>query len=99
VWRYLRLFSNRRLPLQVRSSIYLISALVLTPSPAAPDLAHATRVTGYEPQRSGVLEDEQPAHFTIGAIHRIPSCSYRSLEPHKLAKRLACYPPRSPCAL
>jgi hypothetical protein len=75
-----------------------LSALVLTPSPAAPEPAHATRVTGYEPQRSGVLGDKQPAHFTIEAIHCIPSCSYRSLEPHKLAKRLACYPPRSPRA-
>jgi hypothetical protein len=73
----------------------VLSALVLTPSPAAPDPAHATSVTGYEPQRSGLLGDEHPAHFTIEAIHRIPSGSYRSLEPHKLAKRLACYHPCS----
>jgi hypothetical protein len=74
------------------------SALLLTPSLAAPDPAHTIRVTGYEPQCSGVLGDEPPAHFTIEAIHRIPSRSYRSLEPHKLAKRLACYHPRSPRA-
>jgi hypothetical protein len=69
----------------------MLSALVLTPSSAAPDPAHTIRVTGYEPQRSGVLGDEQPAHFTIEEIPCIPSRSYRSPEPRNLAKRVACH--------
>jgi hypothetical protein len=72
-----------------QAPILTLSALVLTPSPAAPDLAHAICVTGYEPQRSGVLGDEQPVHFTIEEILRIPSRSYRCPEPGKLAKRFA----------
>jgi hypothetical protein len=69
----------------------MLSALVLTPSPAAPDPAHAIHVTGYEPQHSGVLGDEQPAHFTIEEIPCIPSRSCCSPEPGNLAKRIACY--------
>jgi hypothetical protein len=59
---------------------------------------HALRVTGYEPQRSGVLGDKQPAHFTFEEIPRIPSRSNRSPEPRILAKRIACHHPRSPRA-
>jgi hypothetical protein len=91
MWRYLRLFSHCRLPLQVRSSVHLISALVLTPSPAAPAPAGPHGLIGYEPQSSGVLGDKQPTHFTIEEILRIPSSSYCSLEPGKLAKRFASY--------
>jgi hypothetical protein len=71
-----------------------LSALVLTPSPAAPAPASPHGLIGYEPQRSGVLGDEQPAHFTIEVIPRIPSRSNRSPEPRILAKRIAC--PHSP---
>jgi hypothetical protein len=75
-----------------------LSALVLTPSSAAPAPASPHGLLGYEPQRSGVLGDEQPAHFIIEEIPRIPSRSNRSPEPRSLAKRIACYHPRSPCA-
>jgi hypothetical protein len=59
----------------------VLSALVLTPSPAAPGPAHAPRVTGYDPRRSGVLGDKQTAHFTIEEIPCISSCSNHSPEP------------------
>jgi hypothetical protein len=75
-----------------------LSALVLTPSPAAPAPATPHGLTGYEPQRLGVLGDEQPVHFTIEEIPRIPSRSNRSPEPRTLAKRIACNHPRSPRA-
>jgi hypothetical protein len=78
--------------------VFIISVLVLTPLPGAPDPAHAIRVTGNEPQRSGILGDKQTTHFTIKEIHRIPSRFYCSLERRILAKRLACHHPRSPCA-
>jgi hypothetical protein len=75
----------------------MLSALVLTLSPAAPDPAHALHVTGYKPLRSNVLGDEQTAHFTIEEIPRIPSCSNRSPEPCSLAKQIASYHPCPAC--
>jgi hypothetical protein len=69
----------------------VLSALVLKPLPAAPDPALAIRVTGYEPQRSGVLGDKQFAHFTIEEIPSITSRSSCSSEPGNLAKRIACH--------
>jgi hypothetical protein len=76
----------------------MLSALVLTPSLAAPDPAHAIRVTGYEPQRSGVLGDEQPAHFTIEEIPCIPSRSYRSLCRAWRSHKAHCLLSLVPCA-
>jgi hypothetical protein len=73
--------------------VFIKSVHVLTPSSAAPDPAHATRIIGYEPQRSGVLEDKQHMRFTIEEVLRIPSCSYYSSEPGKLAKQFACHHP------
>jgi hypothetical protein len=72
-----------------------LSALVLAPSPAAPDPAHAICDTGYEPQRLGVRGNKSPAHFTIEEIHRTPSRSNCSLESHKLVKQLVCLHPGS----
>jgi hypothetical protein len=67
---------------------FIISALVLTLLPAASAPPKPHRLIGYEPRHSGVIRDEQPVHFTIEEIPRIPSCSDRSPEPHILAKRV-----------
>jgi hypothetical protein len=73
----------------------MLSALVLTLSPATPDSVHALHVTGYEPQRSGTLGDKQPAHFTIEEIPCTPSRSHHSLDTSP--KRLSAYTQHTSC--